>query len=87
MRNPIDTYWQPEFANDPKLISLRRQLRGVLASYKKMLNAYGDAENPYAEKEAERKLEDKTLSYNERVWGIEQEFKSRVFEQFGVTIS
>ena len=86
MRNLIDTYWQPEFVNDPELISLRGQLRGVLASYEKMLNAYGDAEDPHAEKEAEHKLEDKTFSYNERVWEIEQQFRSRVFEQFGIAI-
>ncbi len=86
MRNLINAYWQPEFADDPLLVSLRGQLRGVLASYEKMLKAYSDAEDPYAEKEAEHKLEDKTSSYNERVWEIEQQFRSRVFGLYGITI-
>lgn len=86
MRNLINAYWQPEFANDPELISLRGQLRGILASYEKMLNAYGDAEDSHAEKEAEHKLESKSFGYNKRIWEIEQQFKSRVFEQFGIAI-
>ena len=86
MRNLIDTYWRPEFAEDPLLVSLRGQLRGVLASYEKMLKAYSDAEGLYAEKEAERKLESKTPGYNERVWEVEQQFRSRVSRLYGITI-